>query len=120
MLTLQFSSLGAASLAGPLVLSSPGHTENVRTRKQPTQIRIGVRFSAAWLRREKDNDLRFLKQIGVDYANITLDQNRDTGCFTPAPLRRGLCLVWDTPLDRGRKALHMNSRFFSIFLTKSR
>ena len=34
-------------------------------------IRIGTRISPDWL--ERDHDLRFLKQIGVDYVDITLD-----------------------------------------------
>ncbi|MCH7735528.1 MAG: mannonate dehydratase [Chloroflexi bacterium] len=34
-------------------------------------IRIGTRISPDWL--ERPDDLRFLKQIGVDYVDITLD-----------------------------------------------
>ena len=34
-------------------------------------IRIGTRISPDWL--DRPDDLRFLKQIGVDYADITLD-----------------------------------------------
>ena len=34
-------------------------------------IRIGTRISPDWL--ERPDDLKFLKQIGVDYVDITLD-----------------------------------------------
>src|SRR5581483_2904357 len=47
---VKHGALGAAALAGPLASSSPGHTADGPARKQPTRIRIGVRFSAAWLK----------------------------------------------------------------------
>lgn len=34
-------------------------------------IRIGTRISPEWMQRP--DDLRFLKQVGVDYLDITLD-----------------------------------------------
>jgi len=53
--------------------------------KAKSKIRIGTRINPAWMRSENDNDLRFLKQIGVDYVDIELDMidgYRDTGLVT--------------------------------------
>ncbi len=61
-----------------------------RTRRSGS-IRIGTRINPAWLRSENDDDLRFLKQIGVDYVDITLDMvegYRQTGAFTKAALQK--------------------------------
>ena len=38
-------------------------------------MKIGTRISPDWI--ERPDDLRFLKQIGVDYVDITLDMVRD-------------------------------------------
>lgn len=54
-----------------------------------TKIRIGARISPAWLRSENDNDLRYLKQIGVDYVDIELimvQGYQETGSITKAAL----------------------------------
>jgi len=40
--------------------------------KRKTKIRIGCRFGASWLKSPKDADLKFFKQIGVDYVDIEL------------------------------------------------
>jgi D-mannonate dehydratase len=53
------------------------------------KIRIGTRISTAWLQSENDNDLRFLKQIGVDYVDIELSMvqgYRETGSVTKEAL----------------------------------
>jgi mannonate dehydratase len=53
-------------------------------------IRIGARIHPDWLQSENDHDLRFLKQIGVDDVDITLDMvkgYRETGCFARADLQ---------------------------------
>src|SRR5262249_30230791 len=76
------TSLPHAATAG----DSPG-------AKRRTKIRIGARISPAWLKSDHDNDLRFLKQIGVDYVDITLDMVKgyaETGCFTKAALQEFL------------------------------
>lgn len=52
-------------------------------------MRIGARIHPDWLHSENDHDLRFLKQVGVDYVDITLDMvkgYRETGCFERADL----------------------------------
>ena len=71
------AALGAAGLAATGSLGSPvagAEERKPKTKKKPkTKIRIGTRISAAWMKSENDNDLRFLKQIGVDYVDITLD-----------------------------------------------
>jgi mannonate dehydratase len=75
--------LGTAVLAGlpPAAQSA----------ERPGKIRIGTRISPAWLKSEHDNDLRFLRQIGVVDVDITLDMVEgyaQTGTFTRAALRR--------------------------------
>jgi mannonate dehydratase len=40
--------------------------------KRKTKIRIGARFNGDWLHSKNDDDLRFFKQIGVDYVDIEL------------------------------------------------
>src|SRR5436190_7081638 len=52
-----------------------------------SKIRIGARINEAWLKSERDDDLRFLKQIGVDWVDIELvlvKGYQQTGCFTKA------------------------------------
>jgi len=54
-------------------------------------IKIGTRIHPDWLASEDDHDLRFLKQIGVDHVDITLDMvkgYRETGCFAREDLLR--------------------------------
>lgn len=61
-----------------------------RTRRTGS-IRIGTRINPAWLRSENDDDLRFLKQIGVNHVDVTLDMvegYRQTGAFTQAALQK--------------------------------
>jgi mannonate dehydratase len=62
-------------------------TAKPRTR---TKIRIGTRISPEWLRSADDNDLRFLKQIGVDAVDVELVMvkgYRETGRITAPALR---------------------------------
>jgi mannonate dehydratase len=52
-------------------------------------MKIGTRIHPNWLHSEDDHDLRFLKQIGVDHVDITLDMIKgyaETGCFKRADL----------------------------------
>src|SRR5215813_2078789 len=83
---LQQSALGtAAAVAGRATAAE----EPARPPRGKTKIRIGTRISPAWLKSDKDNDLRFLKQIGVDYVDITLDAVKgytETGSFTAQAL----------------------------------
>jgi mannonate dehydratase len=87
---LQNAAVGAASVG---VLAEPSRNAAAdaapRTRRK-TRIRIGTRINPAWLKSPNDNDLRFLKQIGVDYVDITLDMVEgytQTGSFTRAALK---------------------------------
>src|SRR5256714_12755217 len=55
-----------------------------------SRIRIGTRISPAWLRSRDDEDLRFLKQIGVDALDVELVMvkgYRETGAITRPALR---------------------------------
>jgi mannonate dehydratase len=64
---------------------------NVLRSGPPSKIRLGTRISPAWLQSENDNDLRFLKQIGVDCVDIDLimvDGYQETGCFTKQALQQ--------------------------------
>jgi mannonate dehydratase len=88
----QFFSATGAGL-GALAASQPnslGADDTPAPPRSKTKIRIGARISPAWLASPNDNDLRFLKQIGVDYVDITLDKikgYRETGRFTREALK---------------------------------
>lgn len=59
--------------------------EPAPARRRKSKIRIGCRINEAWLKSERDDDLRFLKQIGVDWVDIEfaiVKGYRQTGCFT--------------------------------------
>ena len=66
---------GAAGLAtgGTGRLADAAEVERGPRSKTKTKIRIGARVNGSWMKSENDNDLRYLKQIGVDYVDITLD-----------------------------------------------
>jgi mannonate dehydratase len=83
---------GAAALASLSAIPASSTLVNASTPAAPrkTRIRIGTRINPAWLRSENDNDLRFLKQIGVDSLDIELYMvpgYRETGCITREALR---------------------------------
>jgi len=78
--------LGLAPAAGP----NPSTAQEPEAPEKKSRIRLGVRFGEAWLKSPQDNDLRFFKQIGVDYADIELSLIRgyaENGIFTPDDLR---------------------------------
>ena len=86
------AALGAAALGTAGFLPQPRAAADVadRTIKPKTRIRIGTRIHRGWLKSENDNDLRFLKQIGLDYVDITLDMVEgypERGVFTRDALR---------------------------------
>lgn len=62
------ATIGGLSGSSPFVY--PAGRSSGLERK--SSIRIGTRISPAWLQSESDDDLRFLKQIGVDYVDIEL------------------------------------------------
>lgn len=85
---LQTSALSAGALA---TLGTRSAADAPPRGKRKTKIRIGTRISPAWLKSDNDNDLRFLKQIGVDDVDITLDMVEGyaaTGCFSKAALKQ--------------------------------
>lgn len=76
--------------AGAVTLGALAGPAAAQPRRPATKIRIGARINQAWMKSDKDNDLRFLKQIGVDHVDITLDLirgYRETGCFTKEALK---------------------------------
>src|SRR5262245_814016 len=81
-----------AALAGPVAAGLPG-TSAAQQPGQPkpkSRIRLGVRFGEPWLRSEHDNDLRFFKQIGVDFVDIELVLIKgyaENGIFARSDLR---------------------------------
>lgn len=78
----------ALGAAGPL-----GSAAEPAPAKLKTGIRVGARISPAWFKSENDSDLRFLKQIGVDWVDITLDQVEgytETGRFSRDALKKYL------------------------------
>lgn len=91
---IKSASLGTATLGACASLTPHAAAAgDVPRAKRNTKIRIGTRISPAWLKSANDNDLRFLKQIGVDYGDITLDQVKgyqETGVFAKAALKEYL------------------------------
>jgi len=66
------AALGTVALrtAGSLA-QQPAAAANAALTAQPkSNIRIGVGCEAKWLKSKNDDDLRFFKQIGIDYVNI--------------------------------------------------
>ena len=52
-------------------------------------IKVGARIHPDWLQSENDHDLHFIKQIGVDFVDITLDMVKgydERGCFENSDL----------------------------------
>jgi len=81
-----------AALAGPAVgsLTEKTAAQEPGEPKQKSRIRLGVRFGEPWLKSEHDNDLKFFKQIGVDYVDIELVLIKgyaEQGIFTRSDLR---------------------------------
>lgn len=85
---------GAAAVLGTTTAQSPLVAHAAEPAPQSTsksQIGIGVRITPEWLKSEKDADLRFLKQIGVDAVDIELIMvpgYKETGTFTREALRQ--------------------------------
>lgn len=77
-----------SSLKGAASHAAPANDGTAPTARN-TKIRIGTRISPAWLQSENDNDLRFLKQIGIDYVDIELvmvQGYQESGSITKAAL----------------------------------
>lgn len=83
--------LGHVGLAATLgACSQPAPEKEGAASKRP-RIRIGTRVNANWMKSEDDVDLRFLKQIGVDYVDIVLSMVEgysETGSFTRDAFQR--------------------------------
>jgi mannonate dehydratase len=83
---LAVAALGAlGGVSGPKAAADDAAGRSERK----TKIRIGGRINPAWLKSQNDNDLRFLRQLGVDRVDITLDMVEgygETSCFTKAAL----------------------------------
>lgn len=82
------AALGAAVGSGPSVSEAADAPKPEITRK--SSVRIGCRFNESWLKSKNDEDLRFFKQIGVDYVDVTLNLVRgyeEHGVFTKTDLR---------------------------------
>ena len=82
---------GAIGLSSLAALPAAAQVVNLAAAPRPkSHIRIGTRISQRWLRSEKDTDLRFLKQIGVDALDIELSMvqgYQETGTITRPALR---------------------------------
>ena len=86
----QAAAAGAVVTAGSVPSAESCGQDATADPQAKTKIRIGVRFNDQWLQSANDNDLRFFKQIGVDYVDITLaliGNYVDTGIFAKADLR---------------------------------
>lgn len=82
---------GAAMLGSTASgLPGPAAVQAADPPKRKSRIRLGVRFGEPWLKSPQDNDLKFFKQIGVDYVDIELVLIKgygEHGVFTRADLR---------------------------------
>lgn len=82
-----------ATLSAAFAGSATGatvQTDGTDETQRANKIRIGVRFNEAWLNSPNDDDLRYFKQIGVDYVDVTLNLvqgYREHGLFTKGDLR---------------------------------
>lgn len=63
---------GAAALGAAGTLPAQAADTTAQPVKAKSKIRIGARFGEEWLNSKNDDDLRFFKQIGVDYVDIEL------------------------------------------------
>ena len=80
--------LGTSAGVGTQLSADSSEDSN---QKPNSNVRIGVRFNADWLKSENDDDLRFFKQIGVDYVDIELslvEGYQENGIFTKAALQQ--------------------------------
>lgn len=80
-------------------------------------IRIGTRVSPDWL--DRPNDLRFLKQVGVDYLDITLDMVEGYAENNGRVDRAGLQKVVDALDSYGLKierANFLNSELHPVYM----
>ncbi len=85
------SFLGQVGLAATLGGSSQHSMGREKAARNQPRIRIGTRVNGNWMKSEDDVDLRFLKQIGVDYVDIVLSMVEgysETGGVTKAAFRR--------------------------------
>ena len=87
------SAIGAAAL-GIAAAGATGQTVDAddvaRRPKRKSNIRIGARFNDQWLASRNDDDLKFFKQIGVDYVDIELNLikgYREHGIFSRSDLK---------------------------------
>jgi mannonate dehydratase len=81
---------GMASLGGVGSLASPAPAQEANRPARKTRIRLGVRFNEAWLASKNDEDLKFFKQLGVDWVDIELKLIKgyaEHGVFTKADLQ---------------------------------
>ena len=66
------AALGTVALGTAGSLSQQPAANAAPANRPKSNIRIGVRFSGAWLNSKNDDDLRFFKQIGVNHVDITM------------------------------------------------
>ena len=90
---IQSAALGAVGLGS--VAPSLSHAHATEASAKPgakkSKVRIGIGIGTPWLQSNNDEDLRFIKQIGVDYVNIRLpmvEGYRERGCFTKDTFQR--------------------------------
>ena len=83
---------GAVVVGGAAATSELADDARADSKKKPqSKVRIGVRFNEDWLNSQNDDDLRFFKQIGVDFVDIELklvEGYEEHGVFTKAALQQ--------------------------------
>lgn len=111
---------GAATL-GPLAAWSSATAADAPPTRTKSNIRIGTRINAAWLNSPQDNDLRFLKQIGVDFVDIELaliEGYTETGRFSGEALRKFLDRLTAVGL-RVERANSLGPQYLNAHLARS-
>ena len=85
-------------------------------------IRIGTRISADWL--DRPEDLKFIKQIGVDYVDIVLDmvpgydeapvarhmKGQEIEISVDVGVGRGRATIWTCDLTHGYISINADYR----------
>ena len=69
------------------------------------KIRIGTRISKDWI--DRPEDLKFLKQIGIDYASIVLDMVNGYDEAGGRATKEGLSDVMEKLDKAGLKSQHV-------------
>ena len=110
----------AVGAAGNALLPRVAPQARAAPPRAKTKIRIGTRINNAWLNSTNDDDLRYLKQIGVDSVDVTMgiiDGYDGTGSVTRDDFRRFVDRIGDLGLKIER-ANSLGGYYLNAFLDR--